>query len=109
MDYLGALSGHVDMATGLTQLLLPFAQQQPLAGINQQRRWGATLSFADHGFHASIVAFLPLDDFSEFLDALAADGEAHDVDGQIYQFEHHAGQNLTFISSHSHSSLACLI
>lgn len=91
MDYLGGLSGHADMATGLTRLLLPLAKQQPLAGINQERRWGATLTFADHGFQSSVVAFLPLDDFSKLLDAFAAHGGAHDVGDEIYKIEHDAG------------------
>ncbi|HUY31472.1 MAG TPA: SHD1 domain-containing protein [Pirellulales bacterium] len=96
LEYLGALSGNLDMAAGLEQLLLPFTQGHVLTGLDPARPWGASLRVADDGSRYSVVAFLPVDDLGKLLDALAASIEVDGVGDGIYEIKRNA--NTFFIT-----------
>jgi hypothetical protein len=85
LDYLGLLSGNAELAAGLERWLLPFATGRELAGLDKQRPWGATLATGDGDSRLSLLVFLPVDDFNNLLDALAAPGKANDVGDGIYE------------------------
>ena len=86
LEYLGTLSGNPDMAAGLEQLLMLFTQGQGLAGLDQSRPWGVSMSITDDASQFPALAFLPVDDLSKLLDALAAYlGEAVDAGDDIFE------------------------
>src|SRR6185437_15131328 len=96
LEYLGTLSGNPDMAQGLEQLLMLFTQNQGLAGLDQARPWGASLSITDDGSQFPALAFLPVTDLKELLDALSGlIGEAADAGDGIYEIK--KGTNNYFI------------
>ncbi|HVA47188.1 MAG TPA: hypothetical protein VNH11_12540 [Pirellulales bacterium] len=97
LEYLGTLSGNPDMAKGLEQLLMLFTQNQGLAGLDKGRPWGASLSVTPDGSQFPLLAFLPVTDLKELLDALAAIiGEADDAGDDVYKIKR--GTNTLFIT-----------
>lgn len=86
LEYLGTLAGNPRMADGLEQLLLLFTQGQGLAGVDQARPWGASLSITSDASQFPAVAFLPVSDFDKFLETLAAVvAEPVDAGDDIYE------------------------
>lgn len=97
LEYLGTLSGNPDLAKGLEQLLLLFTQNQGLAGLDQARPWGMAANVTDDGSQFSALAFLPVTDLKEFLDALAGIiGESVDAGDDVYEIKR--GANTFFIT-----------
>jgi hypothetical protein len=85
--YLGTLSGNPGLAAEMQRLLLPSAQAEGLAGLDEGRPWGALLSVTEDGLRFPFLVFLPVDDFGKLLGALASNDEAdEEVDG-IYAIE----------------------
>lgn len=88
LEYLGTLSGNPDMAKGLEQLLMLFTQNQGLAGLDKGRPWGASVSITADGSQFPAMAFLPVTDLKQLLDALAAIiGEADDAGDDIFKIK----------------------
>ncbi|MGH7139179.1 MAG: hypothetical protein ACREHD_25830, partial [Pirellulales bacterium] len=86
-----------DLAAGLEQLLLLLTQGQGLAGVDQARPWGASLSITSDGSQFPALVFLPVNDLTKLLDALAAYiGEAVDAGDDIYEIKRNA--NTYFIT-----------
>jgi hypothetical protein len=97
LEYIGTLAGNPDLAAGLEQLLLLLTQGQGLAGVDQTRPWGASLSITSDGSQFPALVFLPVNDLTKLLDALAAYiGEAVDVGDDIYEIKRNA--NTYFIT-----------
>lgn len=73
LDYLGAASGNPDMANQLEAMLGLFTQGQGLAGLEQDKPWGAAAALPEGGFGVpNVIAFLPVADVQKLLGALAA-------------------------------------
>lgn len=86
LEYIGGLSGNPDMAKGLEGLLSLFTQGQGLAGLDQSRPWGAAVSITSDGSQFPAMAFLPVTDLKQLLDALAGPlGEADDVGDDVFE------------------------
>lgn len=97
LEYIGTLAGNPDLAAGLEQLLLLLTQGQGLAGVDQARPWGASLSITSDGSQFPALVFLPVNDLTKLLDALAAYiGEAVDAGDDIYEIKRNA--NTYFIT-----------
>lgn len=97
LEYLGTLSGNPDMAKGLEQFLMLFTQNQGLAGLDEARPWGAAVSVTADGSEFPALAFLPVSDLKQLLDALAVlVGEAVDAGDDVYEIKR--GQNTYFIT-----------
>ncbi|HVX13767.1 MAG TPA: hypothetical protein VHC22_21475 [Pirellulales bacterium] len=96
LNYFGTLAGNPDIAAGFEQLLLLFTQGQGLAGLDQARPWGASVSITADGSEFPALVFLPVTDLSKLLDALAAIvGEADDAGDDIFEIKR--GTNTYFI------------
>lgn len=72
LEYLGALSGNADIGGVLEKLLARLTHNQGLAGVAQERPWGASISIAPDSFQLLPRVFLPVTDLSKLLEALAA-------------------------------------
>ena len=73
LEYLSTASGNPDMANQLEGMLALFTQGQGLAGLEQDKPWGATAALPEGGFGApNVIAFLPVSDVQKLLGALAA-------------------------------------
>ncbi|HVX60251.1 MAG TPA: hypothetical protein VHC19_06615 [Pirellulales bacterium] len=73
LQYLGTVSGNPDMANSLEGLLSFFTQGQGLAGLDQDRPWGAAASLGDGGAaQPSTLVFLPVKDLQKLFSSLAA-------------------------------------
>jgi hypothetical protein len=96
IEYLGSLSGNPDMAKGLEGLLMIYTQNQGLAGLDQARPWGASVSITADGSQFPALAFLPVTDLKALLDAAATIlGEAVDAGDDVYEIK--KGVNAFFI------------
>lgn len=72
LQYLGTVSGNPDMANSLEGLLTFFTQGQGLAGLDQDRPWGAAASLGDGGAaQPSTLVFLPVNDLQKLFSSLA--------------------------------------
>lgn len=72
LEYLGETSGNPDMAKQLEGLLTFFTQGQGLAGLDQDKPWGAAAALPEGGFGApNLLVFLPVNDVQKLLGALA--------------------------------------
>lgn len=73
LDYLGTASGNPDMAAQLEGMLALFTQGQGLAGLEQDKPWGAAAALPEGGFGVpNVIAFIPVADLQKLLGALAA-------------------------------------
>ncbi|HXT58373.1 MAG TPA: hypothetical protein VN699_07055 [Pirellulales bacterium] len=70
LEYLGTTSGNPDMAKTLEGMLALFTQGQGLAGLDQDKPWGAAASLPEGGL-PNVLAFLPVSDLQKLLGALA--------------------------------------
>lgn len=72
LEYLGTTSGNPDMAKSLEALLSLFTQGQGLAGLDQDKPWGAAASLPEGGIgQPNVLAFLPVSDLQKLLGSLA--------------------------------------
>ena len=72
LEYLGETSGNPDMVKQLEGLLTFFTQGQGLAGLDQDKPWGAAAALPEGGFGApNLLVFLPVSDLQKLLGALA--------------------------------------
>jgi hypothetical protein len=72
LEYLGETSGNPDMVKQLEGLLTFFTQGQGLAGLDQDKPWGAAAALPEGGFGApNLLVFLPVTDVQKLLGALA--------------------------------------
>jgi hypothetical protein len=88
LEYLGTLSGNPDMTKGLEQVLMLYTQNQGLAGLDPARPWGASVSITGDGSQFPALAFLPVTDLKQLLDATSALlGEAVEAGDDIYEIK----------------------
>lgn len=72
LEYLGETSGNPDMVKQLEGLLTFFTQGQGLAGLDQDKPWGAAAALPEGGLGApNLLVFLPVTDLQKLLGALA--------------------------------------
>jgi hypothetical protein len=72
LEYLGETSGNPDMFKQLEGLLTFFTQGQGLAGLDQDKPWGAAAALPEGGIGApNVLVFLPVTDVQKLLGALA--------------------------------------
>jgi hypothetical protein len=72
LEYLGETSGNPDMVKQLEGLLTFFTQGQGLAGLDQDKPWGAAAALPEGGIGApNLLVFLPVSDLQKLLGALA--------------------------------------
>jgi len=87
IEYLGTASDNPDMAKALESILMLMTQQQGLAGLDEDRPWGAAAGLGASGEGAG-WAFLPVTDVQKLFGALGAVvGEPQDVGNEIWQLE----------------------
>lgn len=86
IEYLGTASDNPDMAKGLESILMLMTQQQGLAGLDEERPWGAAAGFGASGPAGWV--FLPVTDLQKLFGALGAFiGEPQDVGNEVWQLE----------------------
>lgn len=80
LDFIGKLSGNPDLSKSLEGALALVTQGQGLAGLDENRPWGALVGF--DGIQPQVLAFLPVTDMKKLLGALSGIiGEAKTADG----------------------------
>jgi len=91
LEYLGARSGNPDLASLLEQLLSRFTKRHGLAGVDQDRPWGASLSMTADGSRFPTLVFLPVSDMAKLVEALgAALGGTVDAGDDMYEIKSNA-------------------
>jgi hypothetical protein len=88
LAYLGAAAGNPDMAQGLEALLLMMTQNQGLAGLDEERPWGAAVGFGPAG--PAGWACLPVTDLQKLFGALGAlNLDPQEVDDGVWKLDVH--------------------
>lgn len=91
LEYLGTTSGNPEMANSLEGLLALFTQGQGLAGLDQDRPWGAAASLGDGAGQPSTLVFLPVSDLQKLFASLAAiAGEPEDKGDGVWEIKKEA-------------------
>jgi len=86
IEYLGTASDNPDIAKSLESILMLMTQQQGLAGLDEERPWGAAAGFGDSGPVGWV--FLPVTDLQKLFGALGAlIGEPQDAGNDVWQLE----------------------
>lgn len=82
IDFLGQLTGQPNRSQQIEALVQVFTQGQGLKGLDKTKPWGAAL--LSHGSELTPVAFLPVTNAKDLVDALASVlGPAEDVGGVL--------------------------
>ena len=100
LEYLGTASENPDMVNQVEALLTLFTQGQGLAGLDQDKPWGAAAALPEGGFgQPNVIAFVPVSDLQKLLGALAQlTGEPVDKGDGVLEIKQNAGS--VFVKEH---------
>lgn len=86
VELVGAVAGKPKLAKGLQGMIAVFTHGKGLAGLDKTRPWGAVIRSV--AARPSGYAFLPVEDFEEFLEVFKPHGvEAEDLGNGVYKVQ----------------------